>query len=247
MLAIASLCLLVYDILITLDQEIFTIAVVEIAMALRVWALYHQSRRIFLFLALLVVAATSHGIVINAISLYVVWTSNTRTAEQPYLAACNRISTHFPGIYGTIFYSPLVLEVVFFSMTIAQVIRYGWISGVPLISHIRHNGIKFFSLALAAILFAVVGVFFQATKNAARNSNIRGAFSENSLNRSTQDARGFNTRTNGIPQQLTELGDSELDGFDGFQNDGSYSSSYGGGSAAFRLETIREEASHSYP
>lgn len=51
--------------------QVFTVAIVETAMAMRVWALYHQSKRIFFFLAVLVLATTVHGMVINTLSLVV--------------------------------------------------------------------------------------------------------------------------------------------------------------------------------
>ncbi|KAF8511490.1 hypothetical protein BU17DRAFT_97192 [Hysterangium stoloniferum] len=142
-------------------------------MALRIWALYQRSRKVSVLLATLIIGTTIHGIVVDGISLRAVWTSSPEPSEQSYLTGCNDKTPRLPALYGSIFYPTLVLEVVFFCMTIWQIIRFGQLSRrTPLMVHIARNGIIFFLFALIAILFAVIGGFFPSTYLAARNSNL---------------------------------------------------------------------------
>jgi len=85
--------------------QIIHITVVESAMALRVWALYRTSVASGLFLSLLVFGGTIHMSVVTGISL-------GERLHPKRIRGCSTLSSLYPPIFNTLYYSTLIMEVL---------------------------------------------------------------------------------------------------------------------------------------
>ncbi|KIJ41890.1 hypothetical protein M422DRAFT_31541 [Sphaerobolus stellatus SS14] len=108
--------------------------------------------------------------IVTSLSLKYAWIASKNTQFKP---GCHAPSSVLPPIYGTLFYSPLALEIVFFLMMIYQAVRVkkALQGGKSLIENVVRAGIMFFFLTFLAILFITVGGSFPSTATAARFSN----------------------------------------------------------------------------
>ncbi|KIJ41889.1 hypothetical protein M422DRAFT_68106 [Sphaerobolus stellatus SS14] len=169
----AHVCLAVQIYLIV--SQAVHLTIIELAMALSVWALYQKSRKVGLVLAVLVLATALHLVVVSLFSLLNAWKFFRKWSGPNTMAAsdCRRVSTLFPPVFNTVFYPLLVLEIVLFCMTIFQAFRYKTLMGraQPFLMRIVKCGAAFFVCEIGTILFAIFGTSTETTIAAARYSS----------------------------------------------------------------------------
>lgn len=153
-------------------SQIVNLYVLQAGLAIRVWAIFERSTRIkwlliFLMTASLIIMVTIYAVNTQAIG-------RIRHLRYPQLLyGCNQVNYPLPGAYSTIYYPALALEIVFFAMTMFQVIRHRIANeGTPLIYFIGRNSAVFFFLSLLVIGFAVAGSFVLELCSPARDSNV---------------------------------------------------------------------------